>query len=129
MPRPAGWSPGRHRDDRLAGLRGGADFWVGLLLILVFAARLGWLPANGFRAGGPVSRRRRGVATAGRALALPQAGILIRVTRAALLDVLGEDFIRTARAKGLTRRAALWRHAVPNALPPVVTILGLQFTS
>jgi len=62
------------------------------------------------------------------ALALPQAAILARVTRAAVIDTLGEDFVRTARAKGLTRRAALWRHAVPNALIPVVTLIGLQFS-
>ncbi len=105
------------------------NFWVGLLLILVFAARLGWFPANGFPgwgAGAPAALR--ALLLPAVALALPQAGVLTRVTRAALLDVLGDDFIRTARAKGLTRRAALWRHALPNALPPVVTILGLQFT-
>ncbi len=62
------------------------------------------------------------------ALALPQAAILTRVTRSAVLETLGEDFVRTARAKGLTRDAALWRHAVRNALIPVVTILGLQFS-
>ena len=61
------------------------------------------------------------------ALALPQAAILARVTRSALLEVLGEDYIRTARAKGLPRRAVLWRHALRNALIPVLTILGLQF--
>ena len=61
------------------------------------------------------------------ALALPQAAILARVTRSALLDVLGEDFIRTARAKGLPQKAVLWRHALRNAMLPVLTILGLQF--
>ncbi|MBP0650012.1 ABC transporter permease, partial [Mycobacterium tuberculosis] len=59
---------------------------------------------------------------------MPQAGVLTRVTRSAVLEVLNEDFVRTARAKGLTRQQALWGHAVPNALVPVVTILGLQFT-
>src|SRR3546814_16128399 len=62
------------------------------------------------------------------ALALPQAAILARVTRSSVLETLGEDYVRTARAKGLTRRAALWRHAVRNALIPVVTIMGLQFS-
>ena len=62
------------------------------------------------------------------ALALPQAGVLTRVTRTAVLEVLHEDFVRTARAKGLTRGGVLWRHVVPNALVPILTILGLQFT-
>jgi peptide/nickel transport system permease protein len=58
---------------------------------------------------------------------LPQAAILARVMRSSLIDILGEDFMRTARAKGLTRRQALWRHGVRNALIPVLTIIGLQF--
>ena len=62
------------------------------------------------------------------ALALPQAAILARVMRSSLIDMLGEDFIRTARAKGLTRSQALWRHGLRNALIPVLTILGLQFS-
>lgn len=105
------------------------NFWIGLLLVLVFAVGLGWLPAGGFPGWGAAPGAALGaLVLPAIALALPQAGILTRVTRAAVLDVLDEDFVRTARAKGLTRRAALWRHAVPNALVPVVTILGLQFT-
>ena len=61
------------------------------------------------------------------ALALPQAAILSRVTRSAMLEVLGEDYIRTARAKGMPRRYVLWRHALRNAMIPVLTIMGLQF--
>jgi peptide/nickel transport system permease protein len=61
------------------------------------------------------------------ALALPQAAILARVTRQALVEVLSEDYIRTARAKGMPWRAVLWRHALRNALIPVVTVMGLQF--
>jgi peptide/nickel transport system permease protein len=105
------------------------NFWLGILLILAFAIRLPWLPASGFPGWGA------GAWAAGSALllpavalALPQAAILARVTRAAVLETLGEDFVRTARAKGLTRRAALWLHAVPNALIPVVTLIGLQFS-
>ncbi|MCF1471933.1 ABC transporter permease [Agrobacterium vitis] len=104
-------------------------FWVGLLLVLGFSIGLGWMPAGGFagwQAGiGPALLSLTLPAVA---LALPQAGVLTRVTRSAVLEVMNEDFVRTARAKGLTRRAALWRHAVPNALVPVMTILGLQFT-
>lgn len=104
-------------------------FWVALLLILAFSIGLGWLPAGGFpgwQAGlwsGITALLLPSVA-----LALQQAGVLTRVTRSAVLEVMNEDFVRTARAKGLTRRTALWRHAVPNALVPVFTILGLQFT-
>jgi peptide/nickel transport system permease protein len=62
------------------------------------------------------------------ALALPQAGVLTRVARSAVLDTMHEDFARTAVAKGLASRTVLWRHIVPNALVPILTILGLQFT-
>jgi peptide/nickel transport system permease protein len=104
-------------------------FWVGLILIAVFAVAFGVLPSGGF----PGWSADPGEALAALilptfALALPQAGVLTRVTRSAVLEVMNEDFVRTARAKGLSRKAALWRHAVPNALIPVVTILGLQFT-
>lgn len=104
-------------------------FWGGLLLVAVFAVRLGLVPAGGFpgwRAGlGPALGA---LVLPTVALALPQAGVLTRVTRAAVVDLLDQGFLRTARAKGLGRSAALWRHAVPNALPPILTILGLQFT-
>ena len=105
------------------------NFWLGLLLILLFAIRLPWLPASGFPGwgGGGVAALRALVLPA-LALALPQGAILARVTRAAVIETLGEDFVRTARAKGLTHSAALWRHAVPNALVPVVTLIGLQFS-
>jgi peptide/nickel transport system permease protein len=105
------------------------NFWFGLLLVLVFAIGLGWLPAGGFpgwQAGAfPAFRS---LALPALALALPQAAILARVTRSAMLDTLQEDFVRTARAKGLSERVTLLRHALRNALIPVVTILGLQFS-
>lgn len=105
------------------------NFWLGLLLILLFAIRLPWLPASGFPGwDGGLWPGMRALILPALALALPQAAILARVTRAAVIDTLGEDFVRTARAKGLTRNAALWRHAVPNALVPVVTLIGLQFS-
>jgi peptide/nickel transport system permease protein len=104
------------------------NFWLGLLLILLFAIRFPWFPASGFAGWEQgVLPALRSLALPALALALPQAAILARVTRAAVLDTLSADFVRTARAKGLSRRAALWRHAVPNALVPVVTIIGLQF--
>ncbi|OQP87366.1 peptide ABC transporter [Rhizobium rhizosphaerae] len=104
-------------------------FWVGLLLALVFAVKLGVMPSGGFpgwQAG--FWPALQALVLPAIALALPQAGVLTRVTRSSVAEVLGEDFVRTARAKGLPKRAALWRHAVRNALVPVVTILGLQFT-
>ncbi|ESR24594.1 ABC transporter permease [Lutibaculum baratangense] len=105
------------------------NFWLAMLLVLVFAVGMGIFPAGGFpgwEAG--LRPSLKALVLPSVALALPQAAILTRVTRSAVLETLGEDHVRTARAKGLTRRAALWRHAVPNALIPVVTILGLQFS-
>ena len=105
------------------------NFWFALLMILVFSVQLGWLSTGGFsgwEAGiwlGLASLIMPAVA-----LALPQAAILARVTRSSLLDTLGEDYVRTARAKGLSKNAALWRHALRNAMIPVVTIMGLQFS-
>jgi peptide/nickel transport system permease protein len=104
-------------------------FWVGLLLILLFATSLGWMPAGGFPGwSSGVWPALKALALPAIALALPQAGVLTRVTRSAVLDILHEDFARTAVAKGLSDRAVLWGHVVPNALVPVMTILGLQFT-
>ena len=103
------------------------DFWVGLMLILLFSTALRWFAAGGFPGwtGNPLVALRALLLPAV-ALALPQAAVLIRVTRAAVLDVAGETFIRTARAKGLSDARVLWGHIVPNAMIPVVTILGLQ---
>ncbi len=105
------------------------NFWLGILLILAFAVALPWFPAGGFvgwdKGAWPALRC---LVLPAFALALPQAAILSRVTRSALLETLGQDYVRTAWAKGLTGMAALWRHAVPNALIPVVTIIGLQFS-
>jgi len=105
------------------------NFWFAILLILLFAVNLKWLPAGGF-AGWDAGLwpALRTLLLPAIALALPQAAILARVTRSSVLETLGEDYVRTARAKGLYRRAALWRHAVRNALIPVVTIMGLQFS-
>ena len=104
------------------------NFWFGMLLTLLFAVTLRWLPTGGFVPWqeDPLAAL-RGLVLPGLALALPQASILARVMRTALVDVTGQDFIRTARAKGMTRDEAIWRHGVRNALLPVLTILGLQF--
>jgi peptide/nickel transport system permease protein len=105
------------------------NFWLGLLLILFFALSLGWFPAGGFRGWGEgFWPALKALILPAIALAIPQSAILTRVTRSAVLDVMNEDFVRTARAKGVSQNRALWRHAVPNALVPVVTILGLQIS-
>ena len=105
------------------------NFWLGLLFVLVFATGLNWLPAGGFPGwgAGPVAGLRSLVLPAF-ALALPQAAVLTRIVRSSVLDVIGQDFVRTARAKGLGGARALVRHVVPNALVPVATILGLQLS-
>ena len=97
-------------------------FWVGLLLIDVFALRLRWFPVLG-------STGLRGLVLPAVTLALPAAAVLARVTRAGLVDVLGQDYIRTARAKGLARRHIVGYHALRNGLIVVLTIVGLQFGS
>jgi peptide/nickel transport system permease protein len=104
------------------------NFWFALLLVYVFAVTLRLVPAGGFPGWNTgLWPGLKSLILPSVALALPQAAILARVTRSALLDVLGEDYIRTARAKGLTRRKVLYGHALRNALIPVLTILGLQF--
>ncbi|MHA6298492.1 ABC transporter permease [Devosia sp. CAU 1758] len=104
------------------------NFWFGMLLTLLFAVTLRWLPTGGFVPWDEDAwATLRGLILPGLALALPQASILARVMRTALVDITEQDFIRTARAKGLTKNEAIWRHGVRNALLPVLTILGLQF--
>jgi peptide/nickel transport system permease protein len=95
-------------------------FWLGPMLILLFAIDLRWLPVSGR---GSLAHLVLPALTLG----LGMAAILTRMTRASVLEALGEDYVRTARAKGVGRRAILVRHALRNALAPVVTILGLQF--
>ncbi|MFT4190065.1 MAG: ABC transporter permease [Comamonas sp.] len=106
------------------------NFWFAILLILLFAVQLRWFAAGGFPGWG------NGVWPAFKALILPalslavvQAAILARNTRSAVLEVLHEDYVRTARAKGLGERAILWRHVLRNALVPILTVMGWQFAS
>jgi peptide/nickel transport system permease protein len=104
------------------------NFWFAIILAWVFAVILHWFSAGGFPGWDKgVWLGLRGLTLPAIALALPQASILARVMRSALLDTLEEDYIRSARARGLSRAATLWRHAVRNALIPVLTIVGLQF--
>ena len=103
------------------------NFWFAILLILLFSVKLQWFSAGGFPGW------EEGFGPALQALLLPalslavvQAAILARITRSAVLEVMREDFVRTARAKGLSQRATLWGHVLRNAMIPVITIMGLQ---
>jgi peptide/nickel transport system permease protein len=106
------------------------SFIAGILLVTVFAVRLGWLPSGGWTppAQDPVQFLRR-LALPALALGLVQGAVLTRYVRSAVLDVLREDYLRTARAKGLTPTRALVRHGLRNAAIPVVTVLGLQLAT
>ncbi len=104
------------------------NFWIALLLILVFATQLQWFAAGGF-AGWNAGfwPALKGLILPAFALAAPQAAIIARVLRTALLETMNENYVRTARAKGLSSHQAMWRHALRNAMIPVLTIIGLQF--
>jgi peptide/nickel transport system substrate-binding protein len=105
------------------------NFWLGLLLILLFAVNLHWVSAGGFPGwDAGFWAALKSLLLPAVALAMPQAAILARVLRAALIDTLHEDYIRTARAKGAGKWRILRRHALPNAMVPVLTILGMQFS-
>lgn len=104
------------------------NFWFAMLLVLLFAIKWRIMPSGGFPGWDDPVKAIQALTLPAVALALPQAAILARVLRSSLIDALSEDYIRTARAKGLTRGQALWRHGLRNALIPVLTILGLQFS-
>ncbi|AHK42573.1 MULTISPECIES: ABC transporter permease [Ensifer] len=102
------------------------SFWLGLILIQFLAVRLGWFPVSGY--GGPGSsfaERMYHLTLPAIALGVVSSALILRFTRASMLDVLGDDFIRTARAKGLGERKVVMKHALKNALIPILTIIGL----
>jgi peptide/nickel transport system permease protein len=103
------------------------NFWLGIMLILLLSVRLGWLPASGFVPlfEDPVANARRMLMPA-LVLGTALAAVLMRQTRNSMIEVLGADYIRTARSKGLHPRVVVLRHAIRNGLIPVITILGLQ---
>lgn len=144
--RPGGWLDSAASGLSFAGVSM-PNFWIGILLILLFAGHLNWLPSGGREAWGMATPKVTGfllidTALAGRGdaflaalkhLALPalvlgtnMTGIITQLTRAAVQEALGEDYIMTARAKGLSRARVLWRHGFRNALVGVVTIIGLE---
>lgn len=104
-------------------------FWLAILLVLLFAVHLRWLPPGGFPGWEDPAAALRALILPAAALALVQSAILARVTRSSILEVMRLDFARTARAKGLSRGRTMRRHVLPNALIPIVTIVGLQFAN
>lgn len=106
------------------------NFALGPILIILFSIRLGWLPVSGAGSGPLFSRdTAMHLLLPAITLALSLAAILTRMIRTSMLEELGQDYIRTARAKGLSERRVLYRHALRNALVPVLTVVGLQFGS
>jgi peptide/nickel transport system permease protein len=110
------------------------NFWLAILLILLFAVQLQWVGAGGFPGwteddGGGLGAGLAALLLPALSLAAVQAAILARVTRSSVLEALREDYVRTARAKGLSRSQVLWGHVLRNAMIPVLTIMGLQFAN
>ncbi len=104
------------------------NFWFAILLILLFSVHLQWFSAGGFSGWSDEPLQAfKSLLLPAVSLAVVQSAILARITRSAVLEVLREDFVRTARAKGLSRRATVWRHVLRNAMIPVITVMGLQF--
>lgn len=104
------------------------SFWLGLILMQVFAVNLGWFPVAGYGDPGvPLSNRLHHLVLPAIVLGVVNSALILRFTRASMLDVLGEDHIRTARAKGVSETRVVLHHALRNALIPVVTVLGLTF--
>ncbi|MBD8065988.1 ABC transporter permease [Devosia sp. PTR5] len=104
------------------------NFWVGLLLQKYLGTDLGWFPVSGY--GNPdasIWERVQHLVLPSIALGFAQSAIILRFSRASMLDVLGDDYIRTARSKGISERRVVLRHALRNALIPIVTVIGLSF--
>ncbi|MEP2681754.1 MAG: ABC transporter permease [Sulfitobacter sp.] len=104
-------------------------FWLSILLVMLFAVKLRWLPPGGFAGWDDPVAALRSLILPTVALALVQSAVLARVTRSSALEVMRQDFVRTARASGMSHRRILWRHVLPNALVPIVTIVGMQFAA
>ena len=104
------------------------NFWFAILLILLFSVQLKWFSAGGFPGWGEgLWQGLKSLLLPALSLAVVQSAILARITRSAVLEVLREDFVRTARAKGVSERGTLWGHVLRNAMIPVITVAGLQF--
>ena len=95
-------------------------FWLGLMLILMFSVKLGWLPSGGFDGF-------KSIILPAVTLGVGSAAIITRMTRSSMLEVIRQDYIRTARAKGVAEKVVINKHALKNALIPIITVVGLQF--
>jgi ABC-type dipeptide/oligopeptide/nickel transport system permease component len=117
--RPGGWVD---MVGRLVGLFGQAvpSFWLALVMIILFAVKLRWLPSSG-------NDTQASVLMPAFVLGLPTMGRLVRLTRSSVLEIMGEDYMRTARSKGLAPRVIFYRHALRNAAIPLVGVIGIQF--
>jgi peptide/nickel transport system permease protein len=104
-------------------------FWLSILLVILFAVKLRWLPPGGFPGWDDPILAIKSLILPTVALALVQSAVLARVTRSSALEVMRLDYIRTAKASGFSRKRILWRHVLPNALVPIVTIVGMQFAA
>ena len=119
------------RVSAMASLFGASmpSFWLGIVLMVVFALRLGWLPASGMYApygGGDLRDLLAHLALPAVTLAAASVTIIARLTRATMLETLGQDYIRTARAKGVVERGVVLRHGLKNAMIPILTVIGVQ---
>lgn len=102
------------------------SFWLGLIFIQIFAVRLGWFPVAGYGdPGAPLIERLAHLALPATVLGIVNSALITRFTRASMLDVLSDDYIRTARSKGVSERRVVLRHALGNALVPIITVVGL----
>lgn len=102
------------------------SFWMGLILIQIFAVWLGWFPASGYgNPGVPLIERLHHLVLPATVLGVLNSALIIRFTRASVLDILNEDYVRTARSKGLSERVVILKHVLRNALVPIVTVVGL----
>lgn len=102
------------------------SFWLGLVMIQIFAVSVGWFPVSGYGAPNAAWLERvHALVLPATVLGLLNSALIIRFTRASMLDVLNEDYVRTARSKGLPERVVVFKHALRNALVPIVTVLGL----
>jgi len=102
------------------------SFWLGIVLIQIFAVKMGWFPVSGYGdPGAPLAERLHALVLPATVLGLLNSALITRFTRASMLDVLGEDYVRTARAKGLSEGIVVLKHALRNAMVPIVTVVGL----